>query len=316
MTELSDDARAKKAGIQPPNTIEWPTILLTAGIYCGWLALTWFWNRLPIWLILPLGAWLGAWFMSLQHEVMHGHPTRRQGLNDAIGFAPIMVWMPYFRYKQTHLQHHRQEWLTDPLQDPESAYHTAERWQQLSAPARWLHLASVTLLGRVTLGPFLAIFAFWRSEMALIARRRPRIARIWAGHLVGVAVIAGWLVWVCHISLGAYALLVVWPGTGLSLLRSLVEHRAAARPQERTAIVEHGGPLALLFLNNNLHVVHHLYPGLPWYELPAVWLKKKAGLRQYHRGPYYRSYLAVAAQFLVKPHNRGFGAASDSASAP
>lgn len=49
-----------------------------------------------------------------------------------------MLWMPYFRYKKTHLQHHRKEWLTDPLQDPESAYHSPERWQRMSQPARWL----------------------------------------------------------------------------------------------------------------------------------------------------------------------------------
>lgn len=290
--------------------IEWPTILLVGVIYLGWLGLTGFWGRLPPWLILPIGGWLGAWFMSLQHEIMHGHPTRHQRLNDVLGLAPLMLWMPYHRYKDTHLRHHRQEWLTDPLQDPESAYHGPERWARMSAPARWLHLAGVTLLGRVIVGPFLAIYSFWKSEVAMMVAGDRRIARIWAGHMLGAALVACWLILVCHVSLVSYGLLVVWPGTGLSLLRSLVEHRAAARPQDRTAIVEHGGPLALLYLNNNLHVVHHLYPGLPWYRLPGAWLERKTALLQYHRGPYYRSYLTVAAQFMVTPHNRGFDSTS------
>lgn len=55
--------------------IEWPTILVAVLIYGGWMALTFFWNSLSPSLIFPLGAWLGAWFMSLQHEVMHRHPT-------------------------------------------------------------------------------------------------------------------------------------------------------------------------------------------------------------------------------------------------
>ncbi len=294
--------------------IEWPTLLLAAAIYLGWAALTFFWNRLSPWLILPVGAWLGAWFMSLQHEIMHGHPLRNQRLNDAIGFVPLMLWMPYHRYKATHLQHHRLEWLTDPLQDPESAYHTPERWGRMSRPARWLHLASVTLLGRLVVGPFLAILSFWKGDIGLIAGGHNRIARIWAAHLAGVALVAWWLAWVCHISLVSYGLLVVWPGTALSLLRSLVEHRAAERPQDRTAIVESGGLLALLFLNNNLHVVHHLHPGVPWYRLPAAWLEQKANLLRSHRGPYYRNYTQVASQFLIAPHNRGVGGtASDRA---
>lgn len=295
---------------------EWPTIALAAVIFGGWLALTLLWQRLSPWLILPLGGWLGAWHMSLQHELMHGHPTRNQRLNDAIGFAPIMLWMPYGRYRETHLRHHRQEWLTDPLHDPESAYYTPQRWQRLSRPARWLHLVSVTLLGRLIVGPFLAIHTFWRGEIALIAAGDDGVVRSWAGHLVGVTLVAAWLVEVCHISLWAYGLLVVWPGTGLSLLRSLVEHRAAARPQDRTAIVEHGGPLALLFLYNNLHVLHHLQPGLPWYRLPAAWRAQRAALLQSHRGPYYRSYASVAAQFLLTPHNRGVGVSARASDSP
>lgn len=296
---------AKSVAVAPVNGVEWPTVVLAAVIYGGMLALTFLWNRLSPWFILPVGAWLGAWHMSLQHEIIHGHPTRSQRLNDALGFAPIMLWMPYFRYRDSHLGHHRAEWLTDPLSDPESAYHTPERWQQMSRPARWLHLVSVTFLGRPIVGPFVAISSFLRAEIGLVAAGQPRLARIWAGHLAGVALVLCWLVWGCHIHPGSYVLLVVWPGTGLALLRSLVEHQAAVRPQDRTAIVERGGPLALLFLYNNLHVVHHLYPGLPWYRVPAKWLEQKAELMQEHRGSYYRSYLKVASRFLITPHNLG-----------
>ncbi len=293
--------------VKATRKIEWPTVLVAVVVYLGWIALTFFWNRLSPWLILPIGAWLGAWFMSLQHEVMHGHPTSSQRLDDAIGFMPIMLWMPYFRYKNTHLQHHRQEWLTDPLQDPESAYHSPQKWRAMSRPARWLHLASVTLLGRLAVGPFLAIFSFWASEIRLIAAGERGIARIWAGHFAAMAVLLGWLVLVCHASLFSYVLLVVWPATGLSLLRSLVEHKVAAHPQDRTAVVERGGPLALLFLNNNLHLVHHLHPGLPWYDIPATWRRHKARLLRSHHGPVYRSYFEVASLFLTSPHNRGVG---------
>ena len=55
---------------------ELPTWGLAALIYGSWLALTWWHAVLPWFVLLPLGAWLIAWFGHLQHEVLHGHPTR------------------------------------------------------------------------------------------------------------------------------------------------------------------------------------------------------------------------------------------------
>ncbi len=84
--------------------------------------LTLFWAAIPIWLLVPLAAWLIAWQGSLQHEVMHGHPTRNRRINDAIGWPPLSLWLPYPIYRVSHLRHHRDEYLTDPIEDPESTY--------------------------------------------------------------------------------------------------------------------------------------------------------------------------------------------------
>ena len=54
---------------------EAPTLCLAAVIYGGLLALTLAWHALPLVLALPLGAWLLAWHSSLQHEIIHDHPT-------------------------------------------------------------------------------------------------------------------------------------------------------------------------------------------------------------------------------------------------
>ena len=62
----------------------------------------------------------------------------------------------------------------------------------------------------------------------------------------------------------------VYCGTALSRLRSYAEHRFADNHEERTAIVERSPLFGLLFLYNNLHVLHHRVPGLPWYMLPFI----------------------------------------------
>ena len=111
--------------------VEWPTALLAMGIYGGFLLLTYFWAALPLVAVIAAGGWLVAWHGSLQHEVIHGHPTRSQRLNDAIGWPPLSLWLPYAIYREGHLVHHRDEHLTDPIEDPESSYLTQATWNAL-----------------------------------------------------------------------------------------------------------------------------------------------------------------------------------------
>jgi fatty acid desaturase len=285
--------------------MEAPTLALAAVIYGGWLGLTFFWRTVPIWLAVPAGAWLCAWQMSLQHEVIHGHPTRFQRLNDLIGAPPLCLWLPYVLYRESHRRHHRDAHLTDPLEDPESTYTTAEAWRRAGRARRGVHLACNTLVGRLLLGPPRSVVGFWLGQVRLIVGGRRDLARVCLAHGVAVAVVLAWVCGVCHIGLLTYVAGVVYPATALVMIRSLAEHRAAEGVQERTAVVEHAGLLGLLFLNNNLHVLHHAEPGLPWYALPAQWRARRAALLAARPGPVYRSYLEVAARYALRPHHRG-----------
>lgn len=68
-------------------------------------------------------------------------------------------------------------------------------------------------------------------------------------------------------------------------------------------MVEKAPLLGLLFLNNNLHVVHHRWPGEPWYRLPRLY---RAGREEVlaQGGPVYAGYGGVAARYLLRPHDR------------
>ena len=98
-----------------------------------------------------------------------------------------------------------------------------------------------------------------------------------------------------------YLCFVVYPGLGLGMLRSFGEHRYAARPQQRTAIVESGFPFNVIFLNNNLHLVHHLSPALPWYRIPAVWRASRTRLLEHNGGFYFAGYSEIAARHAFGP---------------
>lgn len=147
--------------------VEWPSILLCCGIYGAFLALTWFHARLPWPIFAALGAILVALQASMQHEFIHGHPTPWRRLNRALGFPPLSLWLPFESYRRTHLVHHCDERLTDPFDDPETHYWTAESWDRLGPLGRAFIKAHSTLAGRLVLGPA------WNVGRYLSARSGP-----------------------------------------------------------------------------------------------------------------------------------------------
>ena len=285
------------------KSIEWPTVALAIFIHASWLALTFLHAFLPIWLLVPVGAWLIAWHSSLQHELVHGHPTRSQSVNRAMGSVPLSLWLPYDVYRTSHLAHHRDEMLTNPLHDPESAYWTPERWSELGAVRRLMVRFQTTIIGRLTLGPAWSLGRLLAQELAS-ARTSPRNTLVtWATHLVGCAAVLTWVVGVCKMSPWVYLLGIVYPGISLSQLRSFAEHRANESVTERTAIVENAPLLGLLFLFNNLHVVHHEHPNLPWYSIPGCYRKHRETLIAKNGGIVYDSYFDLMRRFLFRAHD-------------
>ena len=128
-------------------------------------------------------------------------------------------------------------------------------------PVRAVLAANNTLLGRMVIGPFLG--------MCVPLARRPRARSApatggWRGP--GAARLPGSCRWRSGWR---------WPGrcrSGPYLARLLAgarrscgsapssSTRRTSGPAARSVIIEDRGPLALLFLNNNFHAVHHAQP--------------------------------------------------------
>jgi fatty acid desaturase len=284
--------------------VEWPTLALAALIYGLWIAITYWHARLPVLVLIMSGAWLVAWHSSLQHEIVHGHPTRSRAINTAIGYLPLALWLPFERYRVTHLTHHNDARLTDPLDDPESRYVTARDWDRLGPAGQTLLRAQTTLLGRLIIGPFWVVGRFYITEFTAICRGNLRLARVWSSHALAVCAVIAWIVIVCGMSPWFYMAAFVVPGTSLMLVRSFCEHFAAREIPHRTAVVEGTGPLALLFLFNNLHAAHHEQPQLPWYRLPRWYRDNRARLLAQNGGLIYRSYGAIFRRHLLKPYHQ------------
>jgi fatty acid desaturase len=280
--------------------VEWPTALVAILIYGAWLGLTWSFDAVPLPLAIAAGGAVIAWHGSLQHEAIHGHPTRSRPINAALAGAPLSLWVPYGVYRASHIAHHRVAELTDPADDPESFYVAPERWRAAGRLRRALWWATNTLVGRLVLGPAVVVARTWAHEARLVAAGARGRRTIWATHLVASAAVLAWVVGVCGIHPLLYVAAFVYPGLALTLLRSFAEHRPAQERSHRSAIVETNPVVAILFLNNNLHALHHDEPALPWYRLPARYRERRQELLASNGGYLFSGYGELARRFGVR----------------
>lgn len=275
------------------SRVEWRTLALIAAFWLVIVALVAFADRLPaavLLLVLPL---LGSFYGSLQHEVIHRHPTPWQAVNRVFVIVPLQLFMPFERYRVTHLQHHDSD-LTDPLTDPESYYLSRSEWDRSGPVMRTVFQGNRTLMGRLSFGPGLTMVRFWWSDLRRCRSDR-NVAGIWLRHVFGSCVVVG-LVAISPLTTWMYLLGFVYGGLALTMMRSFAEH-CADSGSERTAVVATGRFFSLLFLNNNLHIAHHDQPHVPWFELPDVGRHLGIAERARQGAGYYAGYREVARRF-------------------
>lgn len=283
------------------SPVDWPTVAVAAGTYFAFFLLTWHFHLLPWWLVLPCGGYVICLHGSLQHETVHGQPFRRRWLNSALVFPSLWLWMPYGYYRETHIIHHRDEQLTSPLDDPESNYVAPEHWAEMGWFHRRVREVLTSVAGRLLIGPIYATGKLACILARAIGRGDLHHLRHWALHVPAVAIVLLWVMWVCDIPLWAYVLLFAYPGLSLTLLRSYLEHRAVPNVGERTAIVEAGPAMSLLYLNNNLHLLHHQDPGAPWHTRPRAYRARRAELIASGQGYVIQGgYREIVARYLLR----------------
>jgi fatty acid desaturase len=239
----------------------------------------------------------------LQHEIVHGHPTRWKGFNRALGMVPLSLWLPFERYRFTHRIHHKDARLTDPLDDPESFYWRPEDWARLKPLTRVLLRCQQTLAGRVLIGSWWGMLRYAHIELGLLWRNEGNARRDWLEHLIWCVPVILWLEFACGMPLWLYFVAIAIPSNGVVLIRSFAEHRARPEPAQRVAVVESSWLLGPLYLFNNLHSLHHETPLLAWYQLPGRYRRERERLLRENDGLVYRGYFDVARRFLFRAHD-------------
>jgi fatty acid desaturase len=239
------------------------------------------------WVTLLAIAWIGAVPMHdllvHGHEATHRHAARTRWLNEGVlWFTNALVWVSGTAYRAFHLDHHK---YARTERDPEQ--------QLLSRIARavpgwaYLGLPAVAHLEVNT-------YPFRRPEGRAI---RPRVV----AELVGAALLHAGIA--LGFGIHGYLLYVFAPTfTSLSavvILRSLCEHHGASAhdPWTNTRTMDAGKLLDFLWSNTSYHLEHHLHPGVPCRELPAL-RARLAGEMRRRGSPIDRGFLRTSLALL------------------
>lgn len=279
--------------------VEWPTLMICVMCYAGFgLATVW---------AAPLGAGPAAVILTLaltlyssfSHEVLHGHPFRSRLLNEALVFPAFGVLIPYGRFRDTHLAHHHDPSLTDPYDDPESNFVDPAVWNQWCAVRCAIYRFNNTLAGRILIGPIVGLWAFYVADVKAIAKGDRQVQTAYLLHFAGLVPVFVWLATVSTMPLWLF-FICVYASHATLKIRTFLEHRIHETARCRSVIVENGGVLGFLFLNNNLHAVHHARPTLPWYRLPAFYASHRDHFLRRNGGYRYASYGQIFRQFFLR----------------
>ena len=279
------------------STLEWKTLALVAICHGTFVVAGLGWQT-DLWpLALIALALLAAFHGSLQHETIHGHPTPWPWVNEVLGSLPMIGIFPYRRYRDLHLKHHNDLSLTDPYEDPESYFWPLSHYRTMRPVMRRVFEINNTFVGRLVLGPLLTVWGFFRTELHRLRVNEEGVRKAWLLHIAGLVVLGFLVVGVFQMPVWAYLLGVTYPAMAITSMRTYAEHQAAENVGARSAIVEAGPFLSLLYLNNNLHVVHHASPGTSWCRLPKLYRERRNNFLAANENYLFKGYGEIARRF-------------------
>jgi fatty acid desaturase len=246
--------------------------------------------RVPGWgFLLPVQGVLVVFLFTLEHECTHRTPFRSRWINEGVGHVcGVLLVLPFRWFRAFHLAHHR--WTNIAGRDPELEGGKPE--------GLWGWVVHVSG------GPY------WRSQVALVWR-------LATGGPVGEYVAEGAVGGVrreARAMLAVYAVVAVTLWWSPVLLWVWIVPVLLGQPVLRLYLLaEHGDcpQVADMFLNTRTtfttamvrflawnmpyHAEHHVWPAVPFHQLPALHGRMRA-----HLGVTADGYVAFNRAYLAR----------------
>jgi fatty acid desaturase len=266
--------------------IAWPTMglfFLSMVVLIGSSALA-INGTIPLWLAaLPNGLAMYNLF-SVAHDAAHRSLSSNKRLNEWVGRLAIMIFMPIAPFEGVrwiHMQHHR---FTNGATDPDRFVHHARWWQ---IPIVWSFVDVY----------YLVYFVKHGGEQLQKHLKSVIIAAIAMLGVVGGLIYMGYGMEILFLWFLASRIALFLIATVFVFLPHYPGDIDAQEDKYKATTVRRGleGVLNLLMVNQNYHLIHHLYPTVPFYRYQKVWHLKYGELVAHDP--------AVQTAFGLKPIN-------------
>jgi fatty acid desaturase len=272
-------------------------LALYAASACGayWLAVTfpgqpWLWAALPPLVVLAAASLHGISLFA--HEGVHGTLSANPHANRWLSIlCALPVLQNFSGYRVLHLRHH----LHLGREGDPDHYPNYTRWTWLQFLMHW---------GRLLVGYPVYIVAIpvlgFRHGTA--TDRRWICLEVALLGLVVAAVVLSPLPWLLLLYGWVLPMLVI---NTLVNIRGMSQHTLLESSDTvlGTRSILTNPVTAFFMCNENYHLEHHIFPGVPWYNLRR--LHRALGPQLAARGaPYIPSYFAFVRQFVVGSFRR------------
>ncbi len=210
--------------------------------------------------------------LTLLHDAAHDRLHSNKSLNNFLAdfFCGIPIFNFFRFYKFFHLQHHR--FTGQEEKDPELLIYKEIGFKyQFTKKKDLLFMLLKEITGYSTIKSFVVYFKYI-SQM----QNDGRIKKITANEIIYL------LIWITLFSLislmiGFKSLFLLWFFPGLFILPLMIrlhgygEHLSGYPESILKSTINHNLNLITRFfiypISSSNHVVHHLYPSIPWYNL-------------------------------------------------
>ena len=266
--------------------LEWRLVLQTVfclGAWIGVIAAAAY-GVLSYWIACPLNGGLAYLFYMTLHESTHGNVSGRHSkwrfMNDVVGsVSAIPLWLSYRAHRISHMQHHA--YANDPERDPDHV---------LAGPLSHIPLKFFMLTLLQNVAPTLALvpggLKLLPKKIQLARERRAkhedplechyhdRFQRVCAAAFI-VLSLAGffrealWL-WFVPSRIGFFLVAVVFGW--------LPHHPHSERGRYRDTRITLFPGATVLLRGQNHHLLHHMFPRVPHYRLPALFQEMRPTL--------------------------------------
>lgn len=259
------NSSTRSADLGAPK-VAWPTLGVFVVSLSAWCVIAWSVSTGRLTMAWgSLGATVAAYALFTPlHDAAHKSLSQHRLLNEAVGRLCGWAYLGLFvGFRSLHLAHHAH--TNEPEEDPDLWVAGGNRWTR---PLRWLtldlyyHVAHVRRWSLQSRPHKVEVVVTGVSLLVLLA---VLVARGFGWEVL-------WL-WLLPLKLSF---------TFLAYTFDYLPHRphqvTAREDRYRATGINPSGWLTLPLMYQNYHLIHHLYPGVPFYRYAQIWRAERETL--------------------------------------